>query len=282
MLEEFISARQSRMDKNWRLFNRALEQATFKRVLFAWLLTVIIFAAIFYFLSQVSQQNGLIAAKSTETISISNAIYFSVVTATSTGYGDFVPGGFSRFFAIVEVFLSLLTVAILASKIVSVRQDIILEEVYAISFNEKINQLKSALYLFRTYVEKFMEKKKPSAKEFKDLWVLFSTLNVTLSDVVTLLVPKQKDRQLAEMDPLRREVLMNSVSLALKSLLGMLKRLDAIKAKWRSTEALERLRGIVSSSGKLAAHHATSSPTLKMKLDEIESSAMEISRILED
>ncbi len=78
-----------------------------------------------------------------------DSIYFSFVTATTTGFGDFLPQGWFKLIVIAEVICGLLLLALVTSKLVSIKQDILLKEIYDMSFYERINRLRSGLLLFR-------------------------------------------------------------------------------------------------------------------------------------
>ncbi len=51
-----------------------------------------------------------------------DAIYFSIVTFTTAGYGDFYPIGFGRVFALIDVVVGLAFTALLIGKVASERQ----------------------------------------------------------------------------------------------------------------------------------------------------------------
>ncbi|MDP2233316.1 MAG: potassium channel family protein [Actinomycetota bacterium] len=61
---------------------------------------------------------------------IGDALYFSVVTLTSLGYGDIRPDGIARLIAGVEVVLGLSFFGVIVAKISSVKQDYILRRMY--------------------------------------------------------------------------------------------------------------------------------------------------------
>ena len=83
-----------------------------------------------------------------------NSLYFSFITATSLGYGDVVPIGISKFLAGFEVIIGLIVYGVLISKLVGVKQEVLLEEVYNISYEEIIDRLRSGLYLFRSDINR--------------------------------------------------------------------------------------------------------------------------------
>ena len=58
----------------------------------------------------------------------------------------------------IEAVSGLILFGILISKLVSSKQEIILEEVYDMSYEEKMNRLRSGLYLFRSDANKVIDK----------------------------------------------------------------------------------------------------------------------------
>ena len=78
---------------------------------------------------------------------LGTAIYFSFVTATSLGYGDVVPLGFVRVFAVVEAVAGLLAFGAVVSKFVSRRQDEIVREIHRVTFEERLDRVQSNLHL---------------------------------------------------------------------------------------------------------------------------------------
>jgi len=64
-------------------------------------------------------------------VTIWDAIYFSFVTVSSLGYGDFRPVGFGRIIAALEVIYGLVFLAIMVSKLASERTSTLIKLVYA-------------------------------------------------------------------------------------------------------------------------------------------------------
>jgi hypothetical protein len=76
-----------------------------------------------YFFVATSFQNGInIPAGSTAERTRWNSLYFSIVTFTSLGYGEFSPQGFGKAVASFEVLAGLILIAVLVGKIASERQ----------------------------------------------------------------------------------------------------------------------------------------------------------------
>jgi hypothetical protein len=92
---------------------------------------LVVFAAVYWSLSGPGSTNGLIETYDPEgRVAFLDALYFSVVSLSSLGYGDIRPLGFSRFLAGAEVIIGLSFFGIMVAKISSVRQDYILRRMY--------------------------------------------------------------------------------------------------------------------------------------------------------
>jgi len=124
------------------------DKISFAQIFVIWILIIILFGFLYFFLTNSSTY--LMPTHSSKATTIVDAIYFSFITATSTGFGDIVPVGFDRIVALVEVILGLTLFAMVTSKLVSIKQESILNEIYDIALTERINRLRSSLYLFRT------------------------------------------------------------------------------------------------------------------------------------
>lgn len=99
--------------------------------LICWLIVGVLVAAIlFYFLSGIGHGIQSTIDKDSP-ISIFDSIYFSIVTVSSLGYGDYRPIGAGRILATVEVIYGLVFLAIIVSKLASERTSTLIKLVYA-------------------------------------------------------------------------------------------------------------------------------------------------------
>ncbi|KFF15174.1 potassium channel family protein [Flavobacterium hydatis] len=76
----------------------------------------------------------------TEKLNFSDAIYFSIVTMTSLGYGDIHPTGTGRLIASIEVLSGVMLVAIFVGKIASERQSTLLLLLYNTESNRQLKE----------------------------------------------------------------------------------------------------------------------------------------------
>ncbi len=219
---------------------RLIDRTSFSQVFTLWIVIIIIFSLIYFFLASLPGNSlnvgGEIVQYNTE--GFINSLYFSFITATSLGYGDVIPMGISKFLSGFEVILGLIIYGVLISKIVGVKQEVLLEEVYEISYEEVIDRLRSGLYLFRSDINRMLEKVETDTikhREIEDLWILFSGLDTTLTNIKNLIVPKQSEKYYHKrIDVFRLELFLNSVQLSMSKIAYLVRTLKSHKLNWRN------------------------------------------------
>src|SRR3989338_7023782 len=90
--------RLNKMDKVYTLFDKL----TFLNIFIIWALIAITFGAVYYFLAG-PNSFLLYNPNNTPVNSSLDSIYFSFITATTTGFGDIIPYGIFKVVAILEV-----------------------------------------------------------------------------------------------------------------------------------------------------------------------------------
>ncbi|MBI5347490.1 MAG: two pore domain potassium channel family protein [Candidatus Aenigmarchaeota archaeon] len=133
------------------------EEITIKQ-LFLTFVTIIIFCGIAYNILSFFPGQGLITRGGGPfkpgLNTLLESIYFSTVTASSLGYGDITPVGISMVLAMLEVLAGLMFIGGFASKIISVKTDAMLEEIYRMNINDEIRSMRSTLFLHRKDIDK--------------------------------------------------------------------------------------------------------------------------------
>jgi potassium channel LctB len=197
-----------------------VDRISFASILIVWLGVVFGFGML-YFVLQGSESYLLNTVDSAPISSVFEAIYFSFVAATTTGFGDIVPFGLHRLLSIIEVVFGLLLLAVVTSKLVSMKQNVILEELYDASVHEQLTRIRSTLLLFRQNINRLItrtEDKKIRKSELSDVTVHIATLEHVLDDLV-LLSKKSTNNDFAKsIDSINAELLANSVLSSLEKL----------------------------------------------------------------
>ena len=96
-----------------RLFLRVIEKLTnfsYGSLLLLWLLFAILFAVAYFMLAVFIPAHGptQLVEDPTLAVMLLDSLYYSVITATSTGYGDIIPQGFSKLLASMQSITALL------------------------------------------------------------------------------------------------------------------------------------------------------------------------------
>jgi len=190
-----------------------LDKLSFSRILIIWIVIILIFGASYLILA--SSESFLAYPDGTKIDTYFDAIYFSFVAATTTGFGDILPNGLFKVIAIFEVVFGLLLLALVTSRLVSIKQDAILNEVYEISFNERINRLRSSLLLFRQNTERLVVKAEENTLKSRDFEMAESyiySLRDVLEEILSVLFKtKRNSLFVKKLDPVNSELIFNSV-----------------------------------------------------------------------
>lgn len=219
---------------------RIIEKTKFSQVFTFWLIMIILFGLVFFLLANVPDNSLRYTGKmiSSDLDGFFNSLYFSFITATALGYGDIAPVGISKFLAGFEVILGLIIYGVLISKLVGVKQEVLLEEVYNISYEEIIDRLRSGLYLFRADVSRALEKIENETikqREVHDLWIFFSGLDTTLINIKNLIIPGRSEKYYhKQIGAFRLELFLNSIQLSMDKIIELVTALKGHKLNWKN------------------------------------------------
>jgi hypothetical protein len=115
------------------------------------------------------------------------SLYFSFVTATSVGFGDVVPLGAVRAIAIVEAVLGLLAFGAVVSKLVSRRQEAIINEIHQIAFEDRLERVQTDLHLVLMEVQSIAQFcRTPGVDQLQVRSRLESASGITLAELRTI------------------------------------------------------------------------------------------------
>ncbi len=190
-----------------------IDRLNFWHIFLTWTGLVILFGLFYYFLS--SPEGTLRYTSSGEPVrSVLDAMYFSFVSATTTGFGDIVPTGTFKVIAVAEVVLGLILLAVVTSKLVSLKQDAIMSEIYHLSFRERMNGFRDNLLLYRQHLSDLMAKVEDGTvkrREVKEIYHVVSQFEDTLREILTMLKRSDRSTYTKDMDGVDVELLSNSI-----------------------------------------------------------------------
>lgn len=134
-----------------------LDHMTFPKIFLLWATIILLFGLVYNI--NANEINYLVHTTTDEpVIELSDCIYFSFITATTTGFGDITPKGSFKLIAIFEVIFGMILLAFVTSRLVSIKQNVILDQIYDVSMSDNINRLRLSLSNFMNTLNEFLIK----------------------------------------------------------------------------------------------------------------------------
>ena len=132
------------------------------------------------------------------------------------------------------------------------KQEVVLEEIYDIAFEENIDRLRGSLYTFRediNYLIHKVENKNITQREIDDLWIQLTTFDTALVDMDKLLCPLARKDETAnygyqyykKVEGIRLELLFNSLRHSLDKLQELLFLFNQQKLRWQNTTVIKSI-----------------------------------------
>lgn len=167
-----------------------------------------------------------------------NALYFSLVTALSIGYGDIVPLGASKVLAMTEAMGALFVFGILVSKPISYRQELALSQVHMLTFNQAVKSVRETLFVLRrdlqTISEHIKEHGALSRRDWRNLVAAYRQYCITVESIQEF-YPKGKSN-IYEISSKRELMLIDAVQRTLERIgetLDVLKKANIAHEEYR-------------------------------------------------
>lgn len=183
------------------------------------------------------------------------SLYFSTITATTVGYGDIAPHGFSKILVGFQAISSLFIFAVLVSKPISERQEAALYQMHQMTFDEIFNATREGFFIVRKDLDQLTEEAQTSGSlkpvSIENLTTAYRQAQVFLEEI-----PKFYDteRKLYIIDERREGLLLESVERTFDRLLSLLKILDTDHISWRehrtNVDQLEELLSLAQETVK--------------------------------
>lgn len=254
---------------------RIIDRATFKEVLLFWLVFMVALGFVYFFLTlffDTVLYRGKVVQPGIESFFLMQ--YFSFITAVSAsqGYGDIFPLGLARFVAVVEAVTGLLLFGMLIAKLVSVKQEVILEEVYSISHDEKLSRVRSMINQFSIEMNKVMDKVHQgmiTKRSIKESWVHFYSLSKALQDLNQLIFnPKRESSEYVKtLDFNQLDLLIVGMTSSVQKAVQFFDLVDQRKLELDREHVAETLSTIYGSL-RLFVDHYHAVPELRQQMSE--------------
>lgn len=156
-----------------------------------WVGVVLAFAVCYFFLSYIPG-HGLIENVPSETVlgRALSALYFSVITGATVGYGDVLPLGFSRALAALEGIVSFVLLAVFVSRVASRQQAEAIRDIHSLSRDSLFNNFRHGLFIARKDLDKLIEKidlgEHLTERDYKNLRTSFRQMQTQIRNVPQL------------------------------------------------------------------------------------------------
>ncbi len=251
-------------------FQTFLDHLSFSRILIVWSLIIFLFGLTYFaFATQTTTLYNNI--ERSQPNNILDYIYFSFVAATTTGFGDIVPLGLFKAMAIIEIIMGIIMLAIVTSKIVSIKQDLILGEIYEISFAEKINRLRSSLLLFRQNLNSIIAKTEDGTIKKREIYEMYHYLSFfedTLNEIINILEQEKKNYYAKKIDPVSVELIYNSVLDSFEKLSELIKIFEQNNKEWKREITISLIKRCLEKNSRITEQVKTKNVLLSTMLNE--------------
>lgn len=179
-----------------------------------------------------------------------NALYFSVITATSTGYGDITPHGFSKAMAAAQSIMALMVFATFVTKLVSHKQEVALQEVHRLTFEDVFHNIREGFYIIRKDCDRIIRDAQAHQSLTEDHWIDMTTAyrqaQTMVQEIPDFYASKEKNDGRYTLDKRREVLLHEAVNRTLRRINQMLDTLSANNVDWLShEESLTELKGLI-------------------------------------
>ena len=241
----------------------ALSEMTYWNIVVIYLGTILFFGTMYFLLSWYWEGNGPVQdVKTNPVYGFLNSLFFSTITATSVGYGEFDPHGFSKFVGSIQSFLSLLLAAIFVTKPISTKQEQALFTMHRLIFDSSFSSLREGLYIVRRDFETVHSEatitKELSAVAWHNLSTTYRYMQVLTEDISRVLT---SEGGIYIIDRHREILLLEAVERTLERLSLLLQTLDSASIGWKQhTETVKRLQKMLHSIKKTLERWKKKSP----------------------
>jgi hypothetical protein len=242
-----------------------LTELSYSTMLTLWLTQAVVFAVVYFALTVFVPQHGPSQLLTDPTLlsMFGDSLYYSITTATTVGYGDITPQGFSKFVASLQSIVALFLWALFVTKLVSHRQDIALKEVHRISYEEVFHNLHEGLFIMRKDFDRIMrrvrDQKELHADDWLDLITAYRQGQSILQEIPDFY--GSAENRLYTLDERREQLLHEAVHRTLRRLDDMLTTLSECEINWLSHESnMAELKNLLDVIGAVMPRWRDSSP----------------------
>lgn len=214
-----------------------IDNTRLKNLIFLWVLFNVFFACIYWYAAETTEFHYLTFNNQpipSDFQGFLDSIYFSFVTSTTLGYGDIVPMGILRYISAFQAATGLLMLTFIISRLVSKKQEQMIRQMHATSFDHEARSLRSGMYIFREKMDHLIHQvKKNSIKQREIAEDLNLRLISFYTHVSEILATQEKKHHLNELED---EKFLLHIAMSLNSVIKCFKAIIAGKKRLKSRE----------------------------------------------
>lgn len=253
------------MRRNRSLLHRTLHRITamsYETLACGWIAIVLLFGIVYLILSTVPGQGIAPLPDGPLWRRIADALYFSIVTATTVGYGDITPLGISKILTGMEAVFAYGTFAVVITKLLSYRQELTLEEMSRLAFESKFVNTREGLYIVRKDLDAILRELEAQGTLTPHAWDNLTVACMTMQSFIER-IPEfyQAETHTFILDARRERLLSEAIHRTLHRLNHLLLALDHAKlAANLPRETRKELEELLHLIGKILPNWQEKSP----------------------
>jgi len=179
-----------------------------------WFVLAALFAAAYALLAIFAPAHAPQGLLNLETLRlIGNSLYYSIITSTTTGYGDIVPMGLSKILASIQSIVGFFLLAVFVTKLVSQQQELAVRQMHKLTYEDVFHNTREGLFIVRKDFDRLIakvEQREPlSVEDWEDLATAFKQGQSLLLEIPEFYSPEEVG--LYTIDERREQLLQEAV-----------------------------------------------------------------------
>ncbi len=227
-----------------------LSQASYSALFLLWIFMNLLCTAIYFAMTEWLPAHGPTINPALPPLErLWESAYFSLVTATTVGYGDILPQGLSKGMAGLQAAVGVLIFGILIAKLVARRNDAVMTDVHRLTFESIFYHIRQGLFIVRKDLDTLIREVEHKNQLTENEWENLSSTYLQAQSLIEELPSFYDNSNSYVIDRKREALLIDSAQRTLSRVLRLLAALDHKGVDWRgheeSAEQLDSLVNIV-------------------------------------